>query len=42
MPNATRTRHTLPVAVVLERFIAARGPTMTARRTREYAELAGS
>ncbi|MEZ4382971.1 MAG: hypothetical protein R3A79_16715 [Nannocystaceae bacterium] len=39
MPNTARTRHELPVAVVLERFLAARGPTMTARRVREYAEL---
>ncbi len=40
MAKNTLPRQTLPLDVVLERFLAARGPGLTPRRARGYAELA--
>jgi len=41
MATTTHARRSLPLAEVLDRFIAARSPHLTPRRARVYADLSG-
>ena len=41
MPTRTAALHTLPLATLFDRFLAARAPTLTPRSARGYAELLG-